>query len=87
MSDDKKKLYRAWLSFNERGASIWCSCGIASPCGQWVDVGDIRHRRTDEWHETQAAAKAAHAEAVADMAVKMLQQANDLTAAKEAADA
>jgi len=84
MTDERQKLYRAWLSFNERGASVWCSCGRASSCGEWVDIGDIRHRRTDDWHETQAAAKAAHAAAIADMAVKLLKQANDLTAGREA---
>lgn len=84
MSGNGRQMYRAFLHFSHTGASVWCASGTVSQCGHWVDCGDIRHRMTDDWHETKEAAKAVHATEVAEMGVKLLQQANDLANAKEA---
>lgn len=78
MSNDAKKVYRAWVNYDHKGASVWCNYGHLSPCGKWVEAGDTRWRRTDEWFDTVAAARASKAAEVAAMGAKMLEQAKQL---------
>ena len=73
-----KKAYRAWMYVDHQGARVWCHEGTVSPCGEWVEIGDVRHRRTDEWFDTIAQARASKASEVANMGTRMLEQAKQL---------
>jgi hypothetical protein len=75
---ERQKCYRAHVNWDYRGATVWCHYGYISPCGEWVEVGDTRHRRTAEWFDTEAAAKASKADEVAQMGAKLINQAAEL---------
>jgi hypothetical protein len=87
MSEQGKRVYRAGIHFDYRGANVFCWFGHVSPCGEWVDFGvDQRGRLTADWHDTEAAAKASKAAEVAAMGAKLLEEAQQLlAAAKEVA--
>ena len=72
------KVYRAHVSFDHSGAHVWCQHGELSPCGEWVELGDTRWRRTPEWFDTVADARASKAAQVAEMGSKLLKQAAEL---------
>jgi len=72
---EAQKVYRAHVSWNHQGAYVWCHYGYLSPCGEWVEVGDTRHRKTAEWFDTEAAAKASKADEVMKMAARIEDQA------------
>ena len=78
--NEAPKVYRAYVNFDHRGANVWCHCGWLSACGEWVEAGDTRYRRTSEWFDTEAAAKAGKAGEVAAMGATLLKQASALTA-------
>jgi len=75
---DRQKVYRAHVNWDHRGATVWAHYGYVSPCGEWVDAGDTRYRRTAEWFDTEAAAKASKADEVAQMGAKLINQAAEL---------
>ncbi|NBW12310.1 MAG: hypothetical protein EBR82_30190 [Caulobacteraceae bacterium] len=79
---ERQKVYRAHVNFDHRGATVWCHYGYVSECGAWIDGGDTRWRRTPDWFDTEAEAKASLADEVAAMAAKILHQASELRAAK-----
>jgi hypothetical protein len=72
---ERQKCFRAHVNFDCRGATAWAHYGYLSPCGEWVEVGDTRHRRTAEWFDTEDAAKAAKADEVMAMAARLEDQA------------
>jgi hypothetical protein len=80
-----RKAYRAYVNFDHSGASVWCLHGDVSHCGEWIEAGDTRWRRTAEWFDTIAEARASKAAKVAEMGSKLLRQAAELTAAGEVA--
>ena len=75
---ERQKVYRAFLNFDHRGATVWCQFGYVSQCGEWVAVGDTLHRKTADWFDTEAAAKASKADEVAQMGAKLINQAAEL---------
>jgi hypothetical protein len=82
MSEQGKRVYRAGIHWDSRGANVFCWYGHVSPCGEWVEGGsDTRWRRTADWHDTEAAAKASKAAEVAAMGAKLLEEAQQLLAA------
>ena len=73
---EAQKVYRAHVSWDHRGAYVWCQFGYVSQCGEWVEIGDTRHRLgTAEWFDTEAAAKASKADEVMKMAARIEDQA------------
>jgi hypothetical protein len=78
MTGDVQKVYRAWLNFDHRGASVWCHYGYLSHDGEWVEHGDTRWRATADWHYTEADAKASKAAEIAAMGAKLIDQAKQL---------
>jgi len=75
---ERKKLYRPHVSWSDRGATVWCHYGYLSECGEWLDGGDTRWRRTDDWFETEAEAHASCSPKLVEMACKILGQAAEL---------
>lgn len=87
MSDStttQRRVYRAWVNVDHRGATVWCNYGHLSECGQWVEHGDTRWRRTAEWFDTEADAKASKAAEVAAIGAKLIDQAKQLLDAAKA---
>jgi hypothetical protein len=81
---EPQKLYRAGIHWDDRGANLFVYYGHVSPCGEWVEYGrDQRHRRTADWCETEAEARASRAAEIAAMGAKLLQQAAALVSPKE----
>lgn len=80
---EPQKVYRAHIHWDYRGASVFCHYGTLSPCGEWVEAGDTRWRRTADWFDTDAQARASVAGEVSAMAAKLMQQAAELVAAAE----
>ena len=85
--NERRKVYTAHVSWDHTGANVWCHFGYLSECGQWVEsaMGDTRWRRTAEWFDSEAAAKASKADAVMEMAVRIEDQAVALRRAVEVA--
>jgi hypothetical protein len=84
MSDKGQKVYRAGVHWDFRGANVFVWYGHLSPCGEWVEGGDdTRWRRTADWFESEAEARASKAEEVAAMGAKLIEQANQLLAATQ----
>jgi len=81
---EAQRLYRAGIHWDDRGANLFCYYGHVSPCGEWVDYGrDQRLRRTSDWYETEAEARASKAADIASMGAKLLQQAAELVSPQE----
>lgn len=80
---DAPKVYRAHVNWDHRGATVWCHYGRLSACGEWVEAGDTRWRRTAEWFDSEAEAKASKAGEVAARGALLLKQAAALTEAIE----
>jgi hypothetical protein len=78
MNDDVQKVYRAYIHWDYRGANVFCNYGTLSSCGEWVEAGDTRWRRTADWFDTVADAKASKAAEIAAMGAKMIDQAKQL---------
>ena len=88
MNDEqRRKVYTAHVNWDHNGANVWCHVGYLSECGQWVEsaMGETRWRRTAEWFNTEAAAKASKAHAVMEMAKRIMGQAAQLRNAVEVA--
>jgi hypothetical protein len=76
MNETRQKLYRAHVHWDYSGPHVFCHYGHLSACGEWVEGGkDTRWRRTADWYETEAAAKASQAGKVAANGAKMLELA------------
>jgi hypothetical protein len=81
---ERQRLYRAGIHWDDRGANLFVHYGHVSPCGEWVDSGrDHRSRRTADWFETEAEARASKAADIAAMGAKLLQQAAELVSPQE----
>jgi len=88
MSDERKKVYRAHLTTNPAvGEPCFCWFGYLSDCGEWVEGGDTRWRRTREWCDSEAEAKAVLAPQLASMGSRLIEKAAELLAAGEEARA
>ena len=73
-----RKVYRAHVSYSERGASVWCHYGHLSPCGEWVAGNDVQWKRTADWFDREADAEASKAGELAAMGAKLIDQAKQL---------
>ena len=82
---ERQRVYRALVSWDHRGATVWCHYGYVSSCGEWVEIGDTRHRRTPDWFDTEAEAKASKAGEVAAMGARLINQAKALLEQREVA--
>ena len=78
MSGDVQKVYRAHITWDHRGATVYCHYGHLSHDGEWVEAGDTRWRATADWHYTEADAKASKAGEIAAMGAKLIDQAKQL---------
>lgn len=83
MSEQGRKVYRAGIHWDSRGANVFCWYGHVSPCGQWVEGGDTRWRMTTDWFDTEIQAMASKAGEIAAMGAKLIEQAHDLLEAVE----
>ena len=82
---ERQKLYRAHVNFDYRGATVWFHYGYLSECGFWVEAGDTRWRRSDDWFTTETEAKASKAGEVAAMGARLINQAKALLEQREVA--
>jgi hypothetical protein len=78
-----KRLYRAHINWDFRGATVFCTYAALSECGQWLEHGDTRWRLTPGWYETEAQARAGKAAEIAEMGAKLIKQAAQLIEARE----
>ena len=86
MSDERKKVYRAHLAVDlQNGQPAFCHYGHLSPCGEWVECGDVRWRRTPEWCDSEAEALAAIAPKLASIGSQLIDKAAKMLAAGELA--
>jgi hypothetical protein len=79
----RQKLYKANVSWDDTGATVWLQCGWLTPCGEWVGFGDNRWRRTAEWFDNERDARASKAGEIAAMAARLMRQSHDLLARDE----
>ena len=93
MTDERQKVYKAHIHYDcsrRKGVSTFCHYGYLSPCGEWVEGGDMKWRRTPDWCDTEAEALAKLAPEIAEIGARLIQQAGELLEAgraKEVADA
>jgi len=73
-------VYRSWRNdrLDSKGVFVSHYYGTVSPCGEWVDVGDRRHRLTAEWHLRMVDAEASEAEQLERFAAVLVEQARTL---------
>ena len=85
--NERRKVYTAYVNWGHNGANVWCQFGYLSECGEWIESasGDTRWRRTPEWFDSEAEAKASKADAVMEMAARIEDQAVALQRAAEVA--
>ena len=76
----EQRVYRAHVHFDHRGANVFCHYGKLSPCGEWVEAGDTRWRRTAEWFSNEAEAKASMYSQLISQAATIVSQAEALRA-------
>jgi hypothetical protein len=81
--NERKRLYRAHITWDFRGATVFCTYAHLSECGQWLEHGDTRWRLTADWCEDEAQARAAKAAEIAEMGAKLIRQAAALLEARE----
>jgi hypothetical protein len=60
------------------GVYVWIDSGEVTPCGEWVERGNVRVRRTPEWHDTKQAAEAAAAGEIARLGSLLISQSAEL---------
>jgi hypothetical protein len=83
-----QRLYRAHVAVDlVSGARVWCHYAYVSEDGEWVQLGDTRWRRTADWFDTEAQAKASKASEVAAIGAKLIDQAQQLLADAKAVPA
>lgn len=63
------------------GAFVYVMRGEVSDCGEWIENGNVRWRRTPDWKETVEEAKAVLAPRISEMGAAMLRQAAALCSA------
>lgn len=78
----RKKFYKANISWDDAGATVWLQCGFLTPCGEWIGLGDQRWRRTAEWFDNEHDARASKAGEIAGMASRLMRQSQDLLEAR-----
>lgn len=73
-------VYRSFRNdrVDSRGVYVGTYYGTVSPCGEWVDVGDRRHRLTREWHLRMVDAEATEADQLERFAAVLIEQAQRL---------
>lgn len=90
MSEQRQRVWRAHIHYQcnrTKGISTFCHYGYLSPCGQWVEGGDTRWRRTDDWCDSEAEALARLAPEIAQIGARLLEQAAELLQAAKAGEA
>jgi hypothetical protein len=63
---------------DSRGVHVWMDHGQVTPCGEWVERGNVRVRRTPEWHETKQQAEAVAAGEIARLGSLLISQSAEL---------
>jgi hypothetical protein len=61
-----------------KGVYVWIDSGAVTPCGEWIERGNVRVRRTPEWHDTKQAAEAAAAGEIARLGSLLISQSAEL---------
>ena len=79
---ERHKVWRAHVNWDHRGATVFCTYGFRSQCGEWVEGCDTKWRFSPEWFDTPEKAKASKAGEVAAMGARLINQAHELLAAK-----
>ena len=78
-------VYRPWIGGFDRGsASVQCSIGTVTPCGDWVEVGAVRHPLNVSWYVRRCDAEASVADELKRMADRLMAQAAELRRRAEA---
>lgn len=80
---ERQRLYRAHIRWDSTGATVYCTYAYLSECGEWLELGDTRWRRTRDWHEDEADARAGKAVEIAEMGAMLIRQASALLEARE----
>jgi len=83
------RVYRAHINERfspETGISVFCHYGHVSPCGEWVDGGNVRWPLTSEWRDTEAEAEAVLAGRIAEIGARLLRQSAELLEAARAVE-
>jgi hypothetical protein len=76
-----KRVWRSHLGTGadaKNGYVTFSHYGFLSSCGQWVDGGSVRWKRTSEWCDSEAEALARLAPKIAAIGARMLLQATEL---------
>jgi hypothetical protein len=78
-------VYKAWRAdrVGKDGVFVSTYAGTLSDCGQWVDVGETRHRMSPQWHARAVDAEAAMAGEIEEIGRRLLEQAAQLRGAAE----
>jgi len=84
---ERQRFYQAHVNWDYRGATVFCHYGYVSECGAWIEGGDTRWRRTPDWFDSEAEAKASKAGEVAAMGARLITQAHELLAAAKPQEA
>jgi hypothetical protein len=84
---ESQRFYRAHINWDYRGATVFCHYAHLSECGEWLEHGDNRWRRTAEWYTSEAEARASKAVEVAEMGAKLIRQSAELLAERQAVTA
>jgi len=73
-------LYKASVGdrVERTGVYVWIDSGEVTSCGEWVEKGNVRLRRTPEWHDTKEQAEAVAAGEIARMGSLLIQQSAQL---------
>ena len=79
-------VYRAFRNdrIDSHGVYVGTYYGVVSPCGEWVDCGEQRHRLTAAWHLRMVDAEAGEAGRIVEMARRLMDQAAELRRRAEA---
>lgn len=73
---DTRTVWKAQMTemLNDEGVFVYVLHGQLSECGQWVEIGADRFRRTDEWRGSPAEARLVIAGRVAEIGSKIVRQ-------------
>jgi hypothetical protein len=73
-------LYKASVGdrVERTGVYVWIDSGEVTPCGEWIERGNVRVRRTPEWHETKQQAEAVAAGEIARLGSLLISQSAEL---------
>ena len=73
-------VYKGWRGDTPKKDGFFVSTyvGCVSDCGQWVDLGEVRHPMSCSWKETKAEAEAVLADEIERIGRRLIVQAEQL---------